>query len=103
MSTLQVQAELLERRHKVLLVDADSGIIVAQAVSAQAADSPHLVPLLDQMAVTLAAGGLPRGRRVRASSRPMPGIAVKRTSRHWTPGRWRAMWRRDANDTTGKG
>ena len=42
-----------------VLVDADSGIIVAQAVSAQAADSPHLVPLLDQMAVTLAAGGLP--------------------------------------------
>jgi len=42
-----------------VLVDADSGIIVAQAVSAQAADSPHLVPLLDQLAVPLAASGIP--------------------------------------------
>jgi hypothetical protein len=46
-----------------VVVEEASGLILAEEVSAQAADSPHLVPLLDQTDANLAAVGVPVAER----------------------------------------
>jgi transposase len=48
---------------QVAVTGAD-GVILAEEVSAQAADSPRLVPVLDDLDANLAAVGLPAGERV---------------------------------------
>ena len=49
-------------------VEEASGVIVAEEVSAQAADSPHLVPVLDRLAANLAAIGVPAAERTPAAA-----------------------------------
>jgi transposase len=46
-----------------VLVEEESGVIIAHEVSAHAADSPRLAPMLDATAATLAAAGLPADER----------------------------------------
>ena len=47
-----------------IVVEDASGVILAEAVSAQAADSPHLVPMVDQLDTHLTAIGVPMDERL---------------------------------------
>lgn len=48
-------------------VEEQSGVILAEEISAQAADSPHLVPMLERLDATLAAAGVPAAARAPAA------------------------------------